>query len=341
MNETLFLYGSGRSAATRTQRRESFPREQQTRVGPWIVRPARSVAVRRELLAKHLAELITKVTNGTVQVKDADGAVIPLQDIPALFADVAPDYGSMSEGELHDLLRGEQPTVAMLRALMMKTPVEARREIGQGYKSIIELLAGSEPNEFHKLANELEAADVAHREKKYTEEQAESDRVAQEAAEQETRAKAEAEAQAYLDAQKASTLPAPPAADDPDKMDFTKKAPEEAAVDATKHEVILEQLKADESVPSEQVQEHIDSVVDAITTDTADVSSDAAAASDAGLISETAAPAKVEGRELPEGWRGLSNGKMADLIVERGITMPEKKNKTALTEALETWLAGS
>lgn len=330
MEETLFLYGSGRSAATRTQRFGKFPREQQTRVGPWIVRPSRSVAVRREILARYQEELILKVTNGTVQVKLKDGTEVPLQDIPALFADVAPDYSGMSEAELFDLLRGEAPSVAILRALMLKIPIEQRREAGNGLRSVIEQLAEKEHREFQKLIDDLDNEEHAYHEKVQVEEE---ERIQKEAAEQQARAdadKAAADAAAKEAAQKASTLPAP-AADGLDMMDFANKG-ETVVSEETKAQLesVVENMAAD-GLPKVEREAQVITSDDVGSLDEVLETPEQAAEADAKA---------VEGCVLPEGWRTWSNTKLSDLITEKGITMPEKKNKTGLIEALETWLAG-
>lgn len=337
MDETLFLYGTGRSAETRQQRRTHFPREQQARVGPWIVRPARRVAVRRAQLAKFVDELCDKITRGTVQVQRGDGTVIPLQDVPGLFTDVAPDFDAMGDAELHSLLRGEKPSVAMLRALMKRTSIEERRSIGQGFRAVIEALAETETKEFQKLVTDLDREDTEYREKKYAEQEAaetaEREKRAKEADEQRAREQAERDAAAKVEAEKASTLPAPPEKDDPDDMDFSKKAMDEVRGSEFADKIVADgtvELGTGTSEPvavADEVKEQLGEVV-------------ASMESAAPAETSDAAPTPVEGRELPEGWRALSNQKLQDLITEKGLALPEKKNKAELTKVLENWLAG-
>lgn len=382
--DILYLYGVGRSVETRYERREAFPREQMVRMGPWIIRPTRSVAVRKEDLAKHRSELVVKVTNGTVQLQYQDGTVIMLQDFDEVFGSTKTDFSSMSPGELLELIRGETPSVEMLRAYLMPIPVEERRAIAQGLRSIVDKLYVSDPAGLETLTMELNDAQQAFEEARAN---AEREQLNKEAAEADARARADAEAAAKVKAaeeslaqkkadEDAKNAPTPPPVVDEDDMNFSDKAPEEVAMDATKLPALIE--KSEETVSTEPLvstetlpvvtepvvapttevapppaQEEVSEVEITETPETSpdvvnttptepappeevlDESSsetpDEAAAADA---------KKVDGRELPEGWRNLSNTKLLELIGKIGAKVPEKKNKDQLTKTLETWLAG-
>lgn len=386
MDNILYLYGTGRAVETRTERRGAYPREQQVRIGQWIIRPTRRVAVRREDLAKHLVELRTKATNGTVQLQLQDGTPVALEDYDSIFNGSKPDYSTLSQGELFEILRGESPTVEALRALMLSTPIEERREAAKGLTDVVKALQEKEPKALMAFSVELENAQREYEDAlKYME----RDRLNKEAAEAEARAKAEkdeADAKAAAEAAEAAKNAPPvtppavdaPKVDDADDMDFSKKDPAQQAMDEVRGPEFAAKLVADGKVDlgsetssepvavTETVKEQLSEIATAIestappaTTETpapvvetaekpetlpAPPSTDEASSDETSSETpEQAAAAdaqKVEGRDLPEGWRALSNPKMLELITQVGAKIPDKKNKDQLTKALETWLAG-
>lgn len=130
MDKIVYLYGSARDASTRSIRRNVFPRgEMQVRIGMWTVRPSRRVAVNFARLAPYRADLITKVTNGVVQVQRADTTEISLTEILAGFdalGDAAPNLDTMALAELQALNRAPYPgpevRAALARRVQGPTP---------------------------------------------------------------------------------------------------------------------------------------------------------------------------------------------------------------------------
>lgn len=126
MDKIVYLYGSARDAATRAIRRNVFPREIQVRLGPWIVRPARRVAVDFVRLAPFAAELISKIQSGVVQVQRPDSSVISIEELTSAFKALggssgAPDYTQMPLGELHALMRVDRPEPAAWEAFVRRS----------------------------------------------------------------------------------------------------------------------------------------------------------------------------------------------------------------------------
>lgn len=122
MDKIVYLYGSARDASTREVRRSHFPREMQIRIGPWIIRPSRRTAVDFERLAPYAADLLSKVQSGVIQVQRADTSILSVEEISAGFKSLAaPNYDTMPLGELHALLRVENPDPAAQAALARRT----------------------------------------------------------------------------------------------------------------------------------------------------------------------------------------------------------------------------
>lgn len=91
MDKIVYLYGSARDASTRALRRTSYPRgEMQVRVGPWLVRPARRIAVHTSRLLPFAEDLLKKISAGVVQVQRADSSVVPLEEVRGWTAPSAP-----------------------------------------------------------------------------------------------------------------------------------------------------------------------------------------------------------------------------------------------------------
>lgn len=335
-NKILYLYGTGRDASTRTARRGNFPRETAPRVGPWVVRPARAVAVQIEQLAAYRDVVIEKVEHGTVRVQTADGTPLSIEEIRATLGGGKPDYSTMEHAELLSIVRSDAVTVEVLAALADKTPMEDRRALFVSLRPNLERLATVDRAGLASLNEKLLRAQDAWEEEKA--QKAQEARAAEHRAAQEAEEKAREEQRAAAAAAAAaSTLPAPPSGDPEDQMD----APGTVTVEAEKVE--LGSSDAPEAVvDGEKVKEQLGEVVasmEAAAPATNEAAEDSMAASDAGLVSELAGT--VEGRELPENWRTMSNTKLMDIFNSKGIPMPEKKNKSGLVEALEKWQAGS
>ena len=82
MDKIVYLYGSARDARTRTLRRYSYPRgEMQVRIGPWLVRPARRMAVETTRILPYVEDLLKKVSAGLLQVQRADTSVISPEEV--------------------------------------------------------------------------------------------------------------------------------------------------------------------------------------------------------------------------------------------------------------------
>ena len=81
MDKIVYLYGSARDSATRALRRGTFPREMQIRVGPWVIRPSRRVAVEFVRMVPHMVEILAKMSVGTIQAQRLDSALISKEEL--------------------------------------------------------------------------------------------------------------------------------------------------------------------------------------------------------------------------------------------------------------------
>ena len=91
MDKIVYLYGSARDASTRALRRSSYPRgEMQVRIGPWLIRPARRMAVDTARLLPYAEDLLKKVSAGLIQVQRADSTAISVEAVRAWATPVAP-----------------------------------------------------------------------------------------------------------------------------------------------------------------------------------------------------------------------------------------------------------
>jgi hypothetical protein len=92
--------------------------------------------------------------------------------------------------------------------------------------------------------------------------------------------------------------------------------------------------KPKEPVPEEEV------VADATAEEPASVPEALEEEPEAEEEMEAPAAEEESARSLPDGWRELSNKKLAELIKQVGAEMPMRTDKGALIGALETWLKG-
>ena len=91
MDKIVYLYGSARDARTRTLRRYSYPRgEMQVRIGPWLVRPARRMAVETARVLPYVEDLLKKVSAGLIQIQRADTSAISADEVRSWVAPAAP-----------------------------------------------------------------------------------------------------------------------------------------------------------------------------------------------------------------------------------------------------------
>jgi hypothetical protein len=97
MDKIIYLYGSARDAGTRALRRGVYPREKQIRLGPWVIRPSRRVAVETVRVAPHIVELERKVREGALIVQRADSTVIDIQELVAHCTATPPSSGAALE----------------------------------------------------------------------------------------------------------------------------------------------------------------------------------------------------------------------------------------------------
>ena len=82
MDKIVYLYGSARDAKTRALRRYSYPRgEMQVRIGPWLVRPARRMAVETARVLPYVEDLLKKVSAGLIQIQRADTSAISPEEV--------------------------------------------------------------------------------------------------------------------------------------------------------------------------------------------------------------------------------------------------------------------
>lgn len=316
MEKTLYLYGSARNSATRALRRATLPREMQIRVGPWIVRPSRRVAVQDVELVKYEREVIEKVEKGVVQVQAGDTTPYSIAELRAGFEALrsvpgAPTPMTMSYAELMELMRSDAPSQAVWDAFVSRSldPQEAEREALPSLDVRVRALTDAAERYSAKL-NTLPslqliraAADAHEAEKRAA---AEADRLA--------RAEAEAKAQALReqDQRKIVTEPAPPA---------TADAPE--SVDADPEQMDFSGPKAEET-PETTATESVEQPV--VETPVAEAAPSARAEREA---------------KLPEGWKAFTNAKLIELLTGLEIAVPERQNKASLTAAVEAWLEGS
>jgi len=78
------LFGSGRDISTRAVRRANHSRELQIRIGPWVIRPARRVAVAPLRLEEYLEVLGAKVADGVIVVQAPDLTPMSMDALKAL-----------------------------------------------------------------------------------------------------------------------------------------------------------------------------------------------------------------------------------------------------------------
>ena len=279
-----FLYGSGRDAATRSQRRRVFPREVAPRVGPYLVRPGRSYGpLTAAQLAGYERPIIEKVTAGSVQVLLRDRP-LGLGDLRSLFASLrgSPEvvnYEGMSLAALHAFTRDHQQDAEAWYWLLTRL---------------------------------IESGDIAAC-----------------LAVEEHMAKLGVE----IDGERHEALKAAI-----EKARAAKAAPQESTT-VPAGDVQLGSGEGGEPVVlGEKLQETIAETAEALASATEPVASETPEA-----VVEAPALAAEEpkaARSLPEGWKELSNKKLAELIKDVGAEMPSRTDKSSLIGALDAWLKG-
>lgn len=122
MDKIIYLYGSGRDSSTRALRRNVFPREKQIRLGPWIIRPSRRVAVEALRVVPHITELQRKVAEGVIRVERADSTVIDIEALIAFCTGTAPSVETPSETAETPIETAEQTMAALIEEEPMVFP---------------------------------------------------------------------------------------------------------------------------------------------------------------------------------------------------------------------------
>lgn len=313
MDKIVYLYGSARDAETRALRHAAKPRQMVFRLGPWTVRPSRRVAIEFPRLAPHKDELLHKISQGILQLQSGDGAVFSIVEINAAFAELvgtpdAPDYNTMPYAQLMGLMRTEKPTQEVWDAFVTRSIASNDPELPSAETRIRSLM------DYSRRVAELGLSTEA------------SDRVLEAAL---------IKAQAASDAAQAAELAAEEARVEAEK-ERAAKLEAETTPPATEETSSTEPPQDDAPPPSDadapdESPEQMDFTPPEETAPSADV---------------VAPPEETETTEkpkaaLPEGWRGLPNAKLKELITSVGATMPEQVSKANLISALEAWLGGS
>lgn len=326
MEKIVYIYGSARNAATRALRRGALPREMQIRLGPWTIRPSRRTAVDFTALAKFERETIEKVSTGVVQIQNGAQAPYTIDELKEAFAFLRAEPGAetpmtMPYAELMELMRGESPSQAVWDAFVQRSlsgpdtvdlpDIESRIRALTQYaeKNTARLDVAKSLQLIHAASQVARDAEQAKldAEKTAAEEQANAERLRVEAELAEKQAAEEAEAK------RAAETDAPPASDDPEQMDFSPAGD-------TATETVTEGAVAS----------------DPVTETTTEAPAPEAPAVDAAEAARAAREA-----QLPEGWRTLSNAKLAELLAGLEIAPPERQNKAGFVGAVEAWLGGN
>lgn len=129
MEDTVYIKGTARDAATRALRRAALPRTMLVRIGPWTIRPAKRTPVRVAALASFEADVIVKVTQGLVQVQRGDTTPFSITELRELFAslrspDSAPTFMSMPFAALMEVMRSDTPSQEAWDAFIDRCLVE-------------------------------------------------------------------------------------------------------------------------------------------------------------------------------------------------------------------------
>lgn len=257
-----FLYGSGRDAATRATRRTRFPREINSRIGPYVVRAGKSYGpLTAAQLAGYERPVIEKVTNGTVQVY-LNERPLGLGDLKALFAAVrgmpeVVNYEGMSLAALHAFTRDHQQDDQAWYWLLVRLLEDGQRGS-----------AGSALEYMATMGIKLEDERLAHI---------------------------------------------------------------ESLMAACRAEDIAPTSAEDEAVAEPEPEPEIEAPAEPEPAEELEAAPEPAPASEE-------APTNV--RVLPDGWKDMSNKKLAELIKNVGAEMPARTDKGALIAALEAWVKG-
>lgn len=297
MDKIVYVYGSARDAATRVARRGAVPRQQQVRLGPWIIRPARRTAVDFVQLAKYEREVLEKVRVGLIQIQNGDEVIYSIEELTAAFAELKSgkggvDLAAMPIAELYELMRSETPSQDVWDVFVQRSLTEDDPSFPPVDERLASLTRYSATLATKGLDMSKAEALFAQAREKLAEEastKAEEALAAAQTAEESAKALAAVEAVEKVEETPAQpeTLPAP-VEPSPEQMDFS--TPE---------------------TPAEEPS--------AIELD----------------------PRAERLAKLPEGWKGLTNTKLIEMMSGLGIEVPERQNKASLTAAVEKWVEGS
>jgi len=360
MDKIVYLYGSGRDSETRTLRHAAKPRQMVFRLGPWTVRPARSVPVEFPRLAPHKDELLHKISQGILQLRSGDDNVYTVVEINEAFAALvgtpdAPDYTTMPLAQLMELMRTERPTQEVWEAFVSRSlsstdsdlpSIETRVHHLMDYSPRVAQLG------LDTSATDLVLSEALAKVKADIEAEELVVKAAREAVkaqeEEQARAQAELEKQkadeeaARIEAQKAEDAKKPVVEETQEapKVEETNEPPHDDApppsdADAPPH------VEAEAGIPSKTSPEQMDFSKPEETTPVVEETKVEEAKVEEAKSDDVAEAKPSTGRTLPEGWRGLSNPKLKELITTSGAKMPDQVSKANLISALEAWLGGN
>lgn len=123
-----FLVGMGRDAATRLQRRQNrsaIRGRRQVRIGPYLVRPNRSVPLTLEQIEAFADQIRQECEIGRLQVRDGDQNLVNLDEVLGL-VEPMPDLSESSIDELVAMMKdadGDPPLLAHVRATLVEKAV--------------------------------------------------------------------------------------------------------------------------------------------------------------------------------------------------------------------------
>lgn len=343
MDKIVYVYGSARDASTRQLRRSALPREMVVRIGLWTIRPSRTTAIEFARLAPHETEILHKMSTGLIKLQNGDGADYSIEEVRAAFAALkgtpeAPNYMTMPYAKLMELMRSERPTQAVWDAFVERSltsddpelpSLDQRIRALSGYSEIVRQMGVSteRSDELLRAASEP-STPPAPPSDKVDQNKVETQPPPDEGSDEETESSKEPETQSEPD---------------DEQMDFTEpKATESTPEAEPKTETAETEVKAegDVQLSSDDGAEHPadgDAVKEQLSEVAAAMEQTAPAAETTETAQATAPTARAA--QLPDGWRGLSNGKLKDLITSLSITMPAKTAKADLIGAIEAWAA--
>lgn len=301
MEKIVYVYGSGRDASTRSVRRASTPRQTLVRLGPWIIRPARRTPVQFVQLSKYEADVLAKVRQGIIQIQNGDTVVYTVDQLKASFAELK--TGSSAPDFM-------TMPIAELYELMRVDAVT--QEVWDAFVARCAADSDIDRPSLPDMATRVSGLQQfmqqnagrldLKRGRELVEAMAMGLKLEDIKAEQQRAAEALAAKAAENATVDQAAIETQPAPPEPDP----EPTPEE---------------------PSEPAQEDPEQM-DFSEPET-----------------EEPAPAADEraGRalQLPEGWKGLTNTKLIEMMSGLGIPVPERQNKASLTAAVEKWVEGS